>query len=531
MTDFSSKRIYFFYGFLIISFLLLVGRLFELQIILGSKYRALAEENRIKKEVMPAPRGVIYDRNKKPLVKNKPIYRLAKEDCDLASGDCFEEITREEALKIEAAGGKKAERLRLDVGRDYLYGQSLAHVLGYLGEASEGEVESGQWKLGDLVGRTGIEEEYEEILRGQDGGVIYEVDTLGNRVREIGRVEALPGRDLHLSIDARLSEVAYKALEDKPGAVVAFEAQTGQILVLISSPSFDPNQISSEDLSDEKKPMFNRAIGGQYPPGSTFKIVTAAAGVEENKVDKDTTYEDVGFIQIGEYVYKNWYYNQYGRTEGEIDLVQAIKRSTDTFFYKIGEWVGANKLAEWGRAFGLGQETGIDLSGETAGLVPTPKWREKTIGEKWFLGNTYHFAIGQADLLTTPLQVNLMTSVIANNGELCQPKVRNEERKEECQDLGLKQETLRLIKEGMKGACSSGGTAFPFFDFSPQVGCKTGTAEFGDPEERTHAWLTAFAPVDNPEIVVTALVEAGGEGSDVAAPIVKEVMEAWFHGQ
>lgn len=531
MTSFSSKRIFLFYGFLIISFLLLIGRLFELQIILGTNYRALAEENRIKKEVMPAPRGMIYDRNNKPLVKNEPIYRLARGDCELVSRDCFEEITREEALKIEAAGGEEAEKLRLDVGRDYLYGKALAHVLGYLGEVSEEEVKSGQWEMGDLIGRTGVEEEYEEILQGQDGGVIYEVDTLGNRVREIGKVEIVPGRDLYLSIDAQLSKIAYQALKGKLGAVVATEAKTGQVLVLVSTPAFDPNHISPEDLVDEKKPMFNRVISGQYPPGSTFKVVTAVAGVEEGKVDENTTYEDVGFIQIGEYIYKNWYYSQYGRTEGEIDLVRAIKRSTDTFFYKIGEWVGANKLAEWGKAFGLGHKTDIDISGEAEGLVPTPKWKEKTIGEKWFLGNTYHFAIGQADLLTTPLQVDMMTSVIANNGKLCKPKVKNEEGKEECQDLGLKTETLRLIKEGMKEVCSTEGTAFPFFDFSPQVSCKTGTAEFGDPEDRTHAWLTAFAPVDNPEIVVTALVEAGGEGSYVAAPIVKEVMETWFHGR
>lgn len=530
MNSFSSKRIYLFYGFLIISFLLLMGRLFELQIILGAKYRILAEENRIKKETIPAPRGMIYDRNQKPLVKNEPVYRLEKKDCK--ESNCFEAITREEALKIEAAGGEEAERLRVDVGRDYLYGRALAHVLGYLGEASEEEVKSGQWGLGDLVGRTGIEEEYEEILRGQDGGVIYEVDTLGNRIREIGKVEPLSGRDLYLSIDAQLSEVAYQALGGKPGAVVATEAKTGQVLVLVSSPAFSPNQIKPEDLTDERKPMFNRAIGGQYPPGSTFKVVTAVAGVEEGKVDENTTYEDVGFIQIGEYIYKNWYYIQYGRTEGVIGLVRAIKRSTDTFFYKVGEWVGAKKLGEWGRAFGLGQKTGIDLPGEVEGLVPTPEWKEKTIGEKWFLGNTYHLAIGQADLLATPLQINMMASIIANGGKLCRPKVEKQDGGE-CQNLKLKPETLRMVKEGMKEACSTGGTAFPFFDFSPQAGCKSGTAEFGDPEGRTHAWLTAFAPVDppagRPEIVVTALVEGGGEGSYVAAPIVKEVMDYYFH--
>jgi len=529
MSHFSTNRIYLFYGFLILSFLLLTGRLFELQLLNGDRYRALAEGNRIKKEIIPAPRGIIYDRHKQPLVRNRPIYRLKKESCQ---GDqCYEEISREEALRIEAGGGKGAENLRLDVGRDYLFGQSLAHVLGYLGEASKDEVKRGQWQLGDLLGRTGIEEKDDSLLRGQNGGTIYEVDTQGNRIREIGKVEALAGQDLFLSLDGQLSQVAFKALEGRSGAVVATEAKTGQVLVLVSSPAFDPNHLRPEDLIDEKKPMFNRAIGGQYPPGSTFKIVTATAGVEEDKVNESTTYVDEGFIQIGEYVYKNWYYSQYGRTEGEIDLVRALKRSTDTFFYKTGEWVGANKLAEWGKAFGLGRLSGIDLAGEMAGLVPTPEWKEKTLGEKWFLGNTYHLAIGQADLLATPLQVNMMTSVMANGGKLCSPKVKQAERPQTCLDLKLKPETLRLIREGMKEACSTGGTAFPFFGFTPQVGCKSGTAEFGDPEGKTHAWLTAFAPVDDPEIVVTALVEGGGEGSYVAAPIVKEVMEAWFHGQ
>lgn len=536
MRNLSTKRVFLFYGLLIISFLLLIGRLLELQLFLGARYRALAEENRIKKEVVPAPRGVIYDRNNEPLVRNKPVYRLKEKDKEE-----YKIISREEALRIEVAGGEEATRLRMDIGRDYLYSRFLAHVLGYLGEATKEEVEDRKWQSGDLVGRTGIEEEYEEILRGQDGGEIYEVDTSGNRIREMGQVEPLSGRDLHLSIDTQLSKVAFQALktfvaeetepvENRRGAVVVTNAKTGQVLVLVSFPSYNPNQITPENLVDEEKPMFNRAISGLYPPGSTFKIVTVVAGLEEERIDRWTIYEDVGEIRIGEYVYRNWYYIQYGRTEGEINLVWAIKRSTDTFFYKIGEWVGVNKLGEWGRAFGLGQKSNIDLPGEAMGLVPTPKWKEETLGEKWFLGNTYHLAIGQADLLTTPLQVNMVTSVIANDGRLCLPQVKKQEKKK-CQDLKLKSETLKLVREGMKEACSTGGTAFPFFDFSPRVACKTGTAQFGDPEERTHAWLTAFAPIDNPEIVVTVLVEAGGEGSRVAAPIVKEVMEAWFYGR
>lgn len=537
----NKGRLYFFHGLLLVVWLVLAGRLFELQVIWGAKNRAIAEGNRIRKVVEAAPRGIIYDREERVLVRNVPVYRKGQSSKGgVQSGDeYFEIISREEALGIESQGREEEENLRVDIGRDYVYGQVLAHALGYLGEVNEEEVASGRYHLGDLVGRMGVEERYDQILRGQDGGALVEVNAQGDKIREIGKIDPKPGQDLQLTLDAELSKAAYQALGEQPGAVVATEAKTGRVLVVVSSPSFDPDRIIENILVDQALPMFNRAIGGAYPPGSTFKIVTTVAGIEEGKVNEETIYEDKGEIRIGDYVYRNWYFTQYGRTEGEIDLVRAIKRSTDTFFYKVGEWIGATKLAEWGRIFGLGKKTGIDISGEVVGLVPDPKWKEQTTGERWFLGNTYHLAIGQADLLATPLQVNMMTSVIANGGKLCRPKVTKDTSDggrevdllrggEECQDLHLKEETLVLVREGMKEACSTGGTAFPFFDFSPQVACKTGTAEFGDPADRTHAWLTAFAPVDEPEIVVTALVEGGGEGSYVAAPIVKEVMEAYF---
>ncbi len=535
----NKARFYIFLGFLAIGFLLLVGKLFELQLVFGSKNRALAEGNRIKKEVIPAPRGIIYDRYDKELVRNVPIYRLkTEENCEDEEG-CFKVISRDEALNLEAQG--ELDGLRTDIGRDYLYREALAHVLGYLGEANKEEVELGKYQMGDLVGRMGVEEKYDRLLRGQDGGLIYEVDAYGNKIREIGRFEPIPGNDLYLLIDAELSKKTYAALEGKPGAVVVSKVENNEILALVSSPSFDPNLLSRTENKDEKsqekikdlfkdplKPFFNRAITGVYPPGSTFKIVTATAGIEEGKVDEDTIYNDTGQIQIGEYVYRNWYFTQYGKTEGEIDLIMAIKRSTDTFFYKIGEWVGATRLSEWAYAFGLGKKTGIKIPGEVAGFVPTPKEKQRLKGERWFLGNTYHFAIGQGDLLTTPLQINNLTNVIASGGELCNPSLLEDE-EVDCQSLRLKDLSLKLVKEGMKEACSPKGTAFPFFDFKPQVACKTGTAEFGDPEGETHAWLTAFAPFDKPDIVATALIEKGGEGSDVAAPVVKEIMNYYFH--
>ena len=533
-----KAKIYLFYGLLLISFLLLAGRLTELQLILGSRNRTLAEGNRIKKINLSAPRGMIYDRNGKELVHNVPIYRVKINQSERAEE--WKVISRDEALKIEARGGSEAAELRTDIGRNYVYGLALAHVLGYLGELNEDEVKKGQGILGDFTGRTGIEERYNQQLMGIVGGELFEVNAYGEKIREIGKNQPTAGEKLTLAIDAELSKVAYDALEDKSslpagrqGAVVVTDPKTGQVLTLVSSPSFNPQTISPDVLTDENRPMFNRAIGGVYPPGSTFKIVTATAGLEEGKIDKNTLYEDPGAIQIGDYSYKNWYFTQYGRTEGRIDLVRAITRSTDTFFYKVGEWVGPDKLAQWARTYGLGKTTGIDIGGEAAGLVPDPEWKLNTTGERWFLGNTYHLAIGQSDLLTTPLQVNMMTSVIANKGLLCRPQVTKIQSNKvaECQDLKLKPETIELIKEGMIGVCSTGGTAFPFFDFAPKVACKTGTAEYGPligGKRKTHAWFTAFAPADNPEIVVTVLVEGGGEGSYVAAPIAKKVLEKWF---
>jgi len=540
-----KSRISVFYLIFILSFSLLIGRLFWLTVIEGVSNRTKAEEQRMRVRRIVAPRGIIYDRKNRPLVQNLPIYKICdqkKEACRL--------ISRDQALKLETEN--QDADLVVEVGREYPYGEAFAHVLGYLGEATKEEMQSAKCKnqnyeLGDLVGRTGIEEKYDCDLRGVDGGELIEVGAAAEIIRTVGKKESLSGQDLKLSLDLDLQLAAYQALEKrgKKAALVVSTPQ-GEILALVSYPSFDPNlmtraeeQVSNkieEILDNSQQPLFNRAIGGTYPPGSTFKIVTATAGLEEGKINRQTKIEDPGEIVIGQYRYANWYFTQYGKTEGIIGLVQAIKRSTDTFFYKVGEFVGAEKLVVWAKKFGLGEISGIDIGGEIGGFLPDPSSGD------WFLGNTYHLAIGQGNLGLTPLQINRMTAVIANGGKLCKPTIRKTEdggqKTENCKDIGLKKETIDLIAEGMKETCATGGTAFPFFDFEPRVACKTGTAEFGDPQNRTHAWLTAFSPAEAPptggakegapEIVITAIVEAGGEGSYVAAPIVKEVMEEWF---
>lgn len=527
----DNPRLFFLVA-LVLVFLILGARLIDLQIIRGSFYATLSSENRIRRIPIRAPRGRILDAQGEVLADNRQVYKLVEFGKNGAPVS-YKIIADDEGKRLFERG---VEGVIRETARSYPAGEGFAHVLGYVSQVESLEVGKNPcgpytpaYVLGDFAGRTGIEQEYECLLRGQNGEELVEVDTNGRRVRVLGRREAVAGKDLRVSLDRGLAEVAAGALAEKPGALVAQNPKTGELLALVSSPSFDPNKIAEdfERLSrDENLPLFNRAIGGSYQPGSTFKIVTATAGLEEGKIDANFTFTDPGVIRVGSFSYANWYFTQYGRTEGTIDIIRAIKRSTDTFFYKVGEFVGVEKLAKWAGKFGLGEKTGIDIPGEIGGLVPTPQWREDVIGERWFLGNTYHLSIGQGDIHLTPLQVNLMTSVLASSGKLCRPHVLG---KVDCQDIEVSPKTIRLITSGMVEACKPGGTAFPFFNFSPEVACKTGTAEFGDPQGRTHAWLTAFAPADAPEIVVTALVEGGGEGSAVAAPIVREVMDYWFH--
>jgi len=504
----QSWLTWFLRGLLILGFLVLVGRLIELQIIKGKYFRTLAD-------------GILA-RGGEVLVGNREVLKKIV-------------FNPEEGFqKLDDITDTPEEELISEPVRDYRLGASLAHVTGYLGEVNEAEVgkvnpkcpEKGPKRLGALIGRMGLEEFYECQLSGIDGEELVEVDSLGRPVRTLGRREPFPGQDIKTNIDFNLQMKVAKAMEGKKGAVVVTDPR-GEVLALYSSPSFDPDKIEAF-LTDKDLPFFDRAISGNFAPGSVYKPIVAIAALEEGKIDENFIYEDTGKIEIktvyGDFVYSNWYFTQYGKTEGKIDLVRAIARSTDTFFYKLGELVGVNSLVEWSHKFNLGRKTRIDLPGETEGLVPSPEWKERVKGEPWFLGNTYHLAIGQADLVLTPLAVNTAISVIASGGKLCFPKVAQAP---ECISLGLDEENLALVKEGMVKACSQGGTGFVFFDFEPRVACKTGTAETNE-EGKTHAWFTVFGPADEPELVLTVLVEKGGEGSRVAAPIAREIFDYWF---
>jgi penicillin-binding protein 2 len=573
---------------------LLLFRLFDLTLVRGHEYRLLADGNRTRELVRHAPRGLLVDRTGKPLVENSPRYRLLLPcaNGDLAASNaCVSYISEEEGKQLQDKGMPAGNFLEVDYSRIYPLSSALAHVLGYTGELTAEELKQEYYELrgyrpGDRVGRSGAEAVFEERIRGRNGKELVEVDSAGSILRVLGRDKEVAGSNVTLSIDYDLSKVVSDAFpKDSKGAVIVSRPKTGEILAMYSNPSYDPNIFShalSQDmyttlLTRTDLPLFNRAIGGVYPPGSTFKIITALAGLEEKKITPETVVEDTGVLKVGQFSFANWYFTQYGRTEGAVNLVKAITRSNDIYFYKVGEMTGITNIALWGRKLGIGALQGIELSGEATGLMPDPTWKKQHFttpvdlasrNDDWYAGDTYHVAIGQGYLLTTPLAVNVWTNVIANRGKLCKPTIEKTTtgtggHSAICRDIGISKESISVIEEGLKGVCSAGGTAYPFFDFgikrvkegdtsaSPSaefirvpIACKTGTAEFGDPKGKTHAWFTAYGPLPSassakdglpdktisgdPEISVTVLLEEAGEGSEKAAPVAKKILEEWF---
>ncbi|MFC1653949.1 penicillin-binding transpeptidase domain-containing protein [Patescibacteria group bacterium] len=523
----KSRKIMVFWVGLWLMGMVMAFRLVELQIVQGDYHLKRSEENRLITRRIAASRGIIRDRNGEVLTRNIPTYKRLVEGTNLAQGQ-FETIGRDEALDLSTSGGW----VFFDISRDYLFGREMSSVLGYISQVSKEELEvvGEEYISGDLIGKSGVEKSMERSLRGLPGTEYVETASSGETLRITGRVEPIVGEDVVLSIDLGLQRVLFESLEGYSGAGVAVNPKNGQILALVSRPTFDPNDVSGS-LEEEGKPFFNRAVGGAYPPGSIYKIITLTAGLEENKITSEETIEDTGEIILNGYRFGNWLYDRTGGTEGLVNAVKALQRSNDIYFYKLGELVGADKLAEWSRYFGLGKKTGISLPGEIDGLVPDPLWKERQTGVRWYLGNTYHMAIGQGDVQTTPLQMAMVTGVVANGGRLCKPQLTIDD-EVSCAELGVSTETLEVIKQGMISVCQSGGTASRWSSFSPKVACKTGTAQFGgENSDKTHAWFTVFAPIDDPEIVLTVLLEGAGEGSEHASPVALKVFEEWFGGE
>ncbi len=525
-------------------FALLMLRLIHLQVVEGSVNRELADSNRIQIKLIHAPRGVIYDRNGKILAQNEPSFRLIE-----ASGPATKvtQISRDEALKMEITGDSRYKNLEVDSKRFYPMGEATAHVLGYLGEITGDELKSPEfenYKPGDSVGRDGVEQAYEKTLKGVDGGEIIEVDAQGNKLRSLRKKDAIPGQNLYLTIDADLQKIAFEQLKKAAegaksccGAVVATDPNSGQVLALASIPSFDTKKLA-DAFTNPNSPVLDRVIAGTYPPGSTFKIASALAGLESRKVTLQTQFEDTGVMSLGPFTFANWYFSEYGRKEGNVDIIKALQRSNDIYFYHLGELTGEDVLGSTAKKLGLGEKLGIDIPGEAKGLIPNNAWKEKNVGVGWYPGDTLHMSIGQGYVLATPLQINNLVSAIAASGKQYPPhlaykitsgvNVIKEFKFEPTSSQKFKSGDLNLVRKGLELVPVQGGTAWPFFTFPIQTAGKTGTAEFGDPKNRTHAWYTSYAPADSPKLAVTVLVEAGGEGSTVASPVAKEIYRWYF---
>jgi penicillin-binding protein 2 len=560
----DQKNLFWLMIFLFLLFTFLFLRLVDLQLVRGQELAKLAEKNRYFSKSFLTERALVFDRYQQPLVKNHPNYYLLADPQQLYSQQQL--IDHDQALFLLASD---SAQINHDFSRVYLYPQPLAHVLGYVtGVTADDLVENDQINFFEQFGRMGLEGYFDNLLRSNPGTEVYEVDAMGNMQQLVSKSEASGGESLYTTLDPFLSEVAYEALGDKRGAVVIMDAQTGQILTLLSSPSFDPNLFEAVRMAhlqdeadseaqqklnshfiDERQLFFNRAVSGNYPPGSVFKVVTALAALEEGVVDLSTTVQDEGVLEIGDYQYANWYFTQYGRVEGEINLSRAIIRSNDIFFYKTAEWLGPEKLADYARLLGLGRATGVELGSEASGLVPDPAWKEERIGERWFLGNTYHYGIGQGDLLVSPLQITRVFQAIFNQGVICRPTLLSGVR--ECHDLAFNQENLEIINQALLGVTQEGGTAFPLFDYNQSVANalnqrlgadtfdnmtarekikagmiagKTGTSEFGAVNERgyraTHAWFSSVLGL-NKQLILDNWQELGLENAS-------EAQQAWL---
>lgn len=547
-------------------------RAFDLQIVQGKELKEVAEQNRVFHKRIIANRGILLDRFGKPLVYNKPIYYQLQYPNRLYTQRTV--IEESKALDLLTAS---ASTVFTQQYREYVAPESLSQVVGYVAPVNKEDLDRNpDFHLHQFIGKVGLEAVYEPDLAGIDGEVVYETNAKGEILRKISEQEPKSGDTIRTTLDSELSDFVFSLLKGKKGAIMVGNSDTGEVLSLVSSPTFNANDFSrpvyseqeeqerrsklNQYFQDPNKLFFNRALAGGYPPGSIFKPVTALGGLEADAFDAETTVDDEGILKVGDFEYGNWYYSQYGRVEGSLSLVRAIARSNDIFFYKAAEWLGPDRLAQMARLLGLGAKTGIELPAEASGIVPDPQWKEKTIGEHWFLGNTYHFGIGQGDLLVTPVQMFQVLTLFANRGKLCAPTlIKNKEGN--CKNISVTQEHLDLIREGMQQACSSGGTAYPFFPWNSaeedKVFCKTGTAEFGAADakghRKTHGWFEAFThlplhelPMDQSSVSTThveqkkeqypqniaiiVLVESDEdqpykEGSRDAAPLALEILK------
>ena len=570
-------------AYLIIAlFFILTIRIWQLQVLQGNEYRKLSEENRLRIVRVAAPRGIIYDRTGIPLVKNTPYYsvsvspqnidvldisalaELLKMDRDVLlekiknrpQQNLYEPIRLKEGLSAKEIALVEARRsdfpslaVDVDVSRDYLFGNIGAHLIGYLGKPNEFQYSSPDFRdvpSNAFIGQWGIEKLYDRQLRGTSGERIIEMDALGRELRLIKEKSPVRGDDVKLAMDIKLQKEAEESFGEKTGALVAMKPDTGEILALVSKPSFDPNLFARgikyrqwEELNQNKKlPLLNRSLQSQYPPGSTFKIITAIAAMEEGAIDVNTK-----VTCTGEIVYGRWHFGCWQKHgHGTLSLHRALVESCDVYFYDLGKRLGIDKIASYARMLGLGKDTGLRMAKERSGVVPDTKWKLEKKKQPWYLGETFNASIGQGYVATTPFQMAQMMSIVANGGYIYSPTLLMAENKPApLTKLNIRQESFEEVKKALSGVVNeNGGTGWAAKSSMVNICGKTGTAQVVGmkrdskylPEMfRDHAWFVAFAPYEAPEIALSVMVEHGGHGGATAAPIAKRAIEAYMKGQ
>ncbi|MCS7214673.1 MAG: penicillin-binding protein 2 [Thermodesulfovibrio sp.] len=566
-----------FIGIISMMFIVILLKLWQLQVLNTEKYKKLAEQNRIRIIKIPAPRGIIYDRNGIPLVENIPsfaalispeytdkvdvnllakILNISQEDLQkklkkkhesiympirIKEDLTFKEIAMIEARRSELPG----LIIETEIKRHYPFGPATAHLLGYLGRITENQIKNNARYQNlpsyFLVGQTGLEKIFDERLMGIPGEKIIEIDALGRELRLIKESPPVKGEDIYLTIDALLQESAYKAFENHPGAFVAIKPDTGEILALLSSPSFNPNMFIegisgnywNELVNNSNNPLLNRAIQGQYPPGSTFKIITAIAGLEEGVITPDRTLVNcTGGISFGKWRFGCWHKEGHG----PVNLIRALIESCDVYFYELGRIIGIGKIHKYATLLGLGNSTGFS-SEEKSGLVPNEEWKKNVKKTSWFLGDTFNTAIGQGFLKVTPLQMTNVMATIVNGGIKITPYIiRGTEPHKE--NLNLNSINLEIIKDALSGVVNEpNGTAAGARSYIIKFGGKTGTVQVVSKKMKEkvsykniehHAWFIGFAPVEKPEIAFSVIVEHGGSGGSVAAPLSRNILEGYI---
>lgn len=573
----------------LVLFAVLLGRMVYLQLWRGDYYAKQSDGNRLRQSRILAPRGIIYDSEGKELVNNLPGYAVVLQKQSSYKPETLQRLSNLLQMPVEEINAKikasenfyepillknnldqqmvtKIEEQRrympevmlsVQPVRNYPYHELAVHALGYVGEVSSYEIEQGLFKnisQGSLVGKGGLEKTYDKYLRGEDGAFMEEVDVAGNVVKHYDSVQPIPGKNLKLTIDYELQK-ELEAFTDKhlaflrssgiaPGAraaaVVAIDPRNGAVRAMVSRPGYDPNWfvhgISSKNWNsinnDPNYPMNNKVITGEYPPGSTFKIVTGSAAFELKKVGLNEPIFDGGFHPMVPTMG-----NAGGEVLGWLTFIKALAMSDNVYFYELGYRVGIDNIEKYAHIFGFGERTGIDLEGESKGLVASKKVKRKIWDEDWRLGDTFNAAIGQGFNLTTPIQLSVMLSIVANGGTKYQPylvdsiinsdgSLFEKPKRAEGKHIDVSQQTIDYIRMGMSATTQEGGTASYFAGLPKPIAGKTGTAE--NSHGRDHGLFVAYGPVDDPELVVVCIVEQGGFGSVAAGPIVYKAFEEFF---